>query len=262
MFTHSSREKHGVRWWCHLRSSRPAAIAIEFYWWSFRFGASVSTDDEGWNLSVSVPPFSFYLSLEGLRLWQPKEKHIFTWDNNREVWLPARRECSFNIYDWTLRLTPWGKWGEWHSRDPWWVKGVSLDMRRLVLGKRVYRAVELALVPCVVPMPEGQYHAVAKVQRVTRGFSRWFKRTAREVTLDIPKGIPFAGKGENSWDCGDDGLLGVGGESIDDAIVNAIKHVNDRRQRYGHASPEAVLAALGSPLTLDAVDPSAGIRES
>jgi hypothetical protein len=246
MFMHSSREKNGVRWWWHLSSEKHAVIGVEFYWLSARFGASLSTDDDGWNISLKVPPFAVYVSLEGLGLWQPQEKHIFTWDNNREVWLPSRRECEFYIHDWTIRVTPWGRWGEWRKVDPWWVRGVSLDLRRIVLGPRVYEAVELALVPCVVPMPEGQYHAVAKVQRVTRGFARWFKRTGQEVTLEIPKGIPFAGKGENSYDCDDDGLFGIGGDSIDDAIRRAQQSVTESRKRHGHASPETVRAALAA----------------
>lgn len=254
MFTHHSRERHGIRWWWHLRSERKSSvIGVEFYWWSFRFGASVSTDDEGWNTSLCVPPFALYLSLEGLGLWQPQEKHIFTWDNNREVWLPAKRECSFSIYDWTIRLEPWGRWGEWRKSDPWWVRGVSFDIRRAVLGKRVYIAEEMALVPCVVPMPEGEYAAVAKVQRVTRGFSRWFKRTGIEATLNIPKGIPFAGKGENSWDCGDDGLFGIGGNGIDDAIANAQRSVTERRERYGRPSLESIRESLGAVNADDAV---------
>lgn len=247
MFAHSTREKHGVRWWWHLNSAkRPRCIGVEFYWWSARLGVTIGTDDEGWNLSLRLPPFALYLSLEGLGLWQPRAKHIFTWDNNREVWLPDRREFDFYVSDWTIRFTPWGRWGEWHARDPWWIRGASFDACQFVLGRRVYDAEELALVPCEVPMPEGTYPAVAKVQRVTRGFARWFKRVGTEVTLSIPKGIPFAGKGENSWDCDDDGLFGIGGDSIDDAIRSAQDAVKSRRQRYGHASPESIKDALTS----------------
>jgi hypothetical protein len=244
MFTHSSKEKHGVRWWLHYGEHSRSCIHVEFYWWSRFCGITIGTDDEGWNLSIRLLPFAFYLSLEGMGLWTPQRKCIATWDNNREFWLTDRREFDVSFHDWTLRVTPWGRWGEWNTRDPWWIRGVALDFRRLVLGQRVYRAEELALVPCIVPMPEGNYHAVAKVQRVTRGFQRWFKRTGREVTLSIPKGIPFAGKGENSWDCGDDGLFGIGGDSIDDVIRRAQDSVIERRRRYGHASPQAVAEAL------------------
>jgi hypothetical protein len=244
MFTHSSREKHGIRWWCHFRSESRAVIGVEFYWWSLWLGASVSTDDEGWIVSLRLPPFALYLSLEGLGLWQPQRKCIATWDNNREIWLTDRRECEVSFYDWTFRVTPWGRWGEWNKRDPWWIRGVSLDLRRVVLGDRTYIAEELALVPVQVPMPEGNYPAVAKVQRVTRGFRRWFKRTGQEVTLNIPKGIPFAGKGENSYDCDDDGLFGIGGDSIEDAIHRAQEAVHESRRRHGHASAETIREAL------------------
>jgi hypothetical protein len=238
MFTHSSREKHGIRWWWHLRTEgKHRCIGVEFYWWSPRFGFSIGTDDEGWNLSARVPPFALYVSLEGLGLWQPTRTAIATWDNNRPFTLPDRREFDFYVSDWRVQFTPWGRWGEWRARDPWWIRGLSVDLKNLVLGRTTYEAEELALVPCHVPMPEGNYSAVAKVQRVTRGRTRWFKRTGQEVDLSIPKGIPFAGKGENSWDCDDDGLFGIGGNSIDDAIKRAQDAVNDRRKRYGHAAP-------------------------
>lgn len=246
MFCHASKEKHGVRWWWHLGGASRAVVGIEAYWWSPRFGVTVGTDDEGWNVSVRVPPFALYLSLEGFPLWQPRRKVVFAWDNNREVMLPDRREFDFYVSDWSIRFTPWGRWGEWAARDPWWIRGLSLNLKDIVLGRITYEAEELAMVPCAVTMPEGTYPAIAKVQRVTRGRTRWFKRTAQEVDLSIPKGIPFAGKGENSWDCGDDGLFGIGGDSIDDAIRRAREAVHKSRQKYGHASDEAMRDALST----------------
>lgn len=242
MFWHASKEKHGVRAWWHFRPPN-RQIAVEVNWWARFCHLGVECGDEGWQLSIALPPVALWVRIN-LGWWVPTAKHIFTWDNNREVWLPDHRECKIAIHDWTIWLTPWGRWGEWRKRDPWWIRGVSLNFQRLVLGQRVYVAEELALVPCHVPMPEGNYSAVAKVQRVTRGFARWWKRTGQEVDLSIPKGIPFAGKGENSWDCGDDGLFGIGGDSIDNAIQRARDAVTERRRRYGHASAEAVREAL------------------
>lgn len=242
MFWHASREKHGFRAWWHFGANRKQ-ISTEVYWWTHFCHIGVECNEDGWKFSAAFPPLAVWLTLS-IGLWTPKVKHIFQWDNNREVWLTDRREFQISIHDWTIRVTPWGRWGEWRNRDPWWIRGLSLDLRRLVLGDRVYEAEELALVPCHVPMPEGNYPAVAKVQRVTRGFSRWFKRIGTEVQLNIPKGIPFAGKGENSWDCDDDGLFGLGGDSIDDAIRRAQEAVTERRRRYGHASDNTVREAL------------------
>jgi hypothetical protein len=56
------------------------------------------------------------------------------------------------------------------------------------------------------------------------------------VKLDIPGGIPHNGKGENSWDCGDDGLWGCGGDTVEEAIGHAVSSVLRSRRRYGHDS--------------------------
>lgn len=241
MFFHKSRERRGIRaWW---RFGERACIAVEFYWLSPRFGATLESDDDGWNISLRIPPLALYVSLERLGLWQPIER-IYTAPDGTQYPIADRREFDFSVYDWTIRLTPWGRWGEWRAADPWWIRGVSFDVRRFVLGQNVYIKNVQRTEPVTIPMPEGLYRAEAEISMVTRGYSRWFKRTAEEVSLTIPNGIPFAGKGENSWDCGDDGLYGCGGNSVDDAIRQAQRHVADRRQRYGHASPDAVREAL------------------
>jgi hypothetical protein len=239
---HTRREPHGVRLWWHVGTR--ATLHVEAYWWSPRCGLSFGPGDDGWDVSLRLPPLALYVSLDHMRLWRPMEKHIFTWDHNREVWLPDRREFDLSVSDWTIRLALWSRWGEWRSADPWWIRGVSLDLQRLVLGRRVYIPEFVREEKVEIPMPEGVYRGVATVNLVTRGFDRWRKRVAEEVNLDIPSGIPFAGKGENSWDCGDDGLFGIGGTSVADAIRRAQEAVTESRQRHGHASPEAVQKAL------------------
>jgi hypothetical protein len=243
MFFHKSREKNGIRTWWHFGTESRACLRAEFYWLSPRFGVSVESSDDGWDFSLRVPPLALYVSLDGFGLWQPIAR-IYTAPDGKQYPIPDRREFDFTVHDWAIRFTPWGRWGEWRAADPWWIRVLSIDLKDLVLGRLTYKAEELALVPCQVPMPEGNYPAVAKVQRVTRGRTRWFKRTGQEVDLSIPKGIPFAGKGENSWDCGDDGLFGLSGNSIDDAIRRAQASVTERRQRYGHASDDAMREAL------------------
>lgn len=244
-FCHASREDHGFRFWWHT-SSR-SVFRVEMAFLRHYCGVSLRTHDCEWTVSLMLPWLvAVWVTFDGFGLWHPQRRCRATWDGDREFWIPDDRECDLSINDWTVRFTPWGRSMEWAKADPWWIRGLSLDIRRLVLGQRVYDAVELALVPCHVPMPEGEYPAVAKVQRVTRGFARWFKHTAQEVTLNIPKGIPFAGKGENSWDCGDDGLYGIGGDSIEGAIRCAQEAVSRSRQRYGPSSSEAIREALSA----------------
>jgi hypothetical protein len=98
-----------------------------------------------------------------------------------------------------------------------------------------------------IPMPEGVYTAEFTRQRLCWMRPRWpFRKVRESIDINIPKGIPFAGKGENSWDCGDDGLYGTGSEtwSQDAAIKRVQDYVAERRAKYGHASSEAISEAL------------------
>jgi hypothetical protein len=246
MFFHHSREgRRGWRFWWHFGASARRCVGVEAYWWSRSCHAQASVDDEGWRVSFALPPIAIYLRLENFPLWRPMKLHIFTWENNREVWLADQRECRIAVHDWKLWPVPWGKSMEWCKRDPWWVRGITIEPAKL-LGRWEASHEDLAKVPVSIPMPEGLYHGVATVQRWVRGRRYWFKRRTQEVWLDIPGGIPHAGKGENAWDCGDDGLFGCGGSSINDAIQRARDSVLRDRKRYGHASDDAVRKALAS----------------
>ena len=243
-FTHSSRERHGIRWWLHV-SRR--VVGVEFYWWGARCHASVSTDDEGWNLAVAFPPVARYLSLEGFPLWQPTRTCVATWEQPpRPFVIPESRESRIAFHDWTLWVTPWGRSMEWRKADPWWVRGWSLNVRDLVLGRTRYTCQPLGpAVSALVPMPEGAYPATFSPQRQTWARPRWFSQVRESFNIDIPKGIPFAGKGENSYDCGDDWLFGMSAEgSLEQAIEAVRATVLKRRARYGEPSEQAVKDAL------------------
>lgn len=247
MFTHHTREPHGIRKWWHFGGDRSRrCISVEFYWWPPRFGVSCGPDDDGWNFSLKCLLFSLYLGLEGFPLWRPTRTCIATWDNNREFQLVDRREFDFSIYDWTIRLTPWGQWGEWASQDPWWVRGISLDLKRAVLGRTHYHKRELQSREIQIPMPEGNYPAIATLTENTWKRRRWFADTRLFVDVSIPRGIPFAGKGENSWDCDDDGLFGYSSEgpSFEKAIAKGVESVLESRRKYGQPSTASITDAL------------------
>lgn len=244
MFWHGSREKHGFRAWLHYGAKSRRVVSTEVNWWARFCHVGVECGDEGWLFSVALPPLAVWLRLD-IGLPVPRAKHVFHWDNDREVWLPDRREFKVAIHDWTVWLTPWGRWGEWRTSDPWWIRGVNLNVRDLVLGRACYSVEDLACVPVQISMPEGVYHGVATVRRQTWKRPRWFADTRLSTNIDVPKGIPFAGKGENSWDCGDDGLFGCGAEG---GVENAVRHFREQvlqsRKRHGMPSEQAIQEAL------------------
>jgi hypothetical protein len=105
--------------------------------------------------------------------------------------------------------------GTWTKGQPWWYSW-SIG-KSTFLGKTSTETFEGPRFPASVPMPEGNYFATwtekRYVKRYTGRLGRLRDRVAGPrqhslVDLDIPGGIPHEGKGENSWDCGMDGLFG------------------------------------------------------
>lgn len=96
---------------------------------------------------------------------------------------------------------PWNGWGwSWTLHVTDWLLGAS----RLEVDADWTR--ETA---SVVRMPEGDYHCLVRVERCRWGRRWWRGRWVYRANVEVPLGVPFAGKGENSWDCGDDGLYGT-----------------------------------------------------
>lgn len=175
-------------------------------------------------------------------------------------WIYERRE-------WTLRFGYIGRWAEmlfaWddgldnmggyyrgkrergESLDPWtraqlW-PGIHLTLaprlRDRVLGRSECVTTTGEWEPTVVPMPEGIYSAT--VRREDRVWKRkrwpWPSQKRTEWWIEIPGGIPTPGKGENSWDCDDDGIYGTGGSSPSDAVANATRAALRQREKYAGA---------------------------
>jgi hypothetical protein len=66
----------------------------------------------------------------------------------------------------------------------------------------------------------------------------WAYRVSLSSWLEVPKPPRFAGKGESSWDCGDDGIYGAGSKELTPAgaLGDYIKAVLRKRERYGMPS--------------------------
>lgn len=86
----------------------------------------------------------------------------------------------------------------------------SVDLVDVVLGHAKYEQVEHGVSPVMVEMPEGFYDARVTIARVRWKRPRWFARWYWRNSIEIAQGgLPFPGKGENSWDCDDDATHAV-----------------------------------------------------
>jgi len=158
------------------------------------------------------------------------------------------RECEISFRDWTLRINPLSKAMSWSSSDPWWVRGLSLNVTDVIFGCTEHHSEIVSEHKVLVPMPEGMYPGTVKINHSTWTRSRWPGVWLRRIDsqIDMETGIPCSGKGENSWDCGDDALYGCGSSepTVEAAIAAAVKASLESRRRYGMPSENALSKAV------------------
>jgi hypothetical protein len=131
----------------------------------------------------------------------------------------------------------------WSSKEPWWMHW-TFHFDNFILGSMQHK-LELHGQPTRIwiALPEGSYLAAAQYETRTWTRSRWpwwpFKKTRQATSVDVHAwhGLPHEGKGENSWDCGTDGLFGYSaeGHSVEAAIAKGVELTLKDRNRYGGA---------------------------
>jgi hypothetical protein len=156
---------------------------------------------------------------------------------------------SWRGEDGTLCLDVLTRTGEWRSRDPWWRKGIHINVPDLLLGRAKFSTVPLETEEVLIPMPEGCYPATVKMEQSTWARPRWFAKRVVRADIDIPKAIPHEGKGENSWDCDEDATYGLcaPAANVEEAIGIVVGSVLRSRRRYGGRAIHRDLAPAMSP---------------
>lgn len=209
--------RHGRAW---LRGKRHEGH-IEWALGGFRCGLALAAKDEGWLLTISVPLVSLWLGLNGPIAYRGYGEE---------------RELSWRIFDWAFWWNHWTPSMSWSSRTSRWRNGV-FHFNDFLLGKTRHSTRPLAWRWVRIPMPERVYYGAACLEEASWGRARWFtKRVTRcEIKMLPGEQVPFPGKGENSWDCGEDATYGMTcpASSVDDAIGKLVASVLCSRTRNG-----------------------------
>lgn len=153
------------------------------------------------------------------------------------------RVFSINVDTTAFRWEWWARSGSWSRSDPWWMQG-RLDYRDFLFGGTIHNSEVTSEGTCVIPMPEHTYPATFKIERAVWTRPRLLGRvrdavlgplSAYSVTLTPGEPIPVPGKGENSWDCGDDAIYSSTspGQSVEQAIASYVESALRTRARYG-----------------------------
>jgi hypothetical protein len=242
-------------------------------WGRYNFGlsAGVYVGGEDRCIGLKLTLFRLYITLS-IRNAFPWTMGYLTvaWAKRTEAAQRARGEAAYPWYDldlfhharetgfglsadWIADVEVWrNSMGTWHSRQPftwpWLTSGWrwSVDLRDAIFGRSVVEKRDAETSQVEVLMPEGRYPATVTVERWRWKRPRWpWARWYWRASIDIPGGIGVAGKGENSWDCGDDATFGCTFAVRDDKpSAGAVAHdmagsVMRGREKYGlpsHAS--------------------------
>lgn len=209
--------------------------------WGFRLGRNGGESDLGLDIHLGK------LASLYLRIGSPWTK----WANVKKErdpkgWYHARH-YGFNLraHKGNLVRIECGARANMSSKSDPWYREISLSWMHIV-GRTTYENTIEDSGVVSIPLPEGNYVGTWRKERLVTRHRRFpgtlidaLRGTPHRIDywLDIEGGIPHNGKGENSWDCGMDGLFGCGGRTLEDAVANAVKHTLRDRERYGPRKP-------------------------
>jgi hypothetical protein len=149
-------------------------------------------------------------------------------------WPTNGRTIGIKFYEEYLWIDLWNDPSESHRVDPWWWH-ISINLRDLFFGRAKYQDNPLETCDVIVPMPEGGYRGKAVLSESTWSRPRWFTKRVIRVNIEMTEPIPFPGKGENGYDCGQDACHSIctPAETILEGVLSLTESVMRNRQRYG-----------------------------
>jgi len=202
---------------------------LEWHLWSdhCHINADIGGDEEQLQFSIAIPPVAVWLAVES---------QSGSW--LRRIVPERQREIQLSMFQWSVRLILWGREGEWRRPDPWYVRGVHLDLKDAFLGKSKYTSTETApRQPIRIAIDDRIYHGEARFERCTWNRRWWFTKVRDSVWIQMDRGhgLPHAGKGTTDYNCDDDALCGwgVNGGNVQAAIQHGLDSIAERRKKYG-----------------------------
>ncbi len=189
-WSHHSLERRSFRWWSYWRGRD--FLSIETSWLSGGLSVGLQILHGQWTASLRLGVASLHVSLPG---------GYRNYGDDREIHISVHSGALWWAF-WTDPLS-------WSSTTPKWRQG-NFNPADFVLGRRSCTNSLIEARDVLVPMPERAYSAKAELREWVWRRPRWpFAMRVKRVSIELPEGIPFPGKGENSWDCGDDATFGI-----------------------------------------------------
>lgn len=232
--------QHG-RAWLHLpikddeHRTRSIGVSWRIPTHFYHIGMDIGDCEEELQFSFACGLFALWIEFENFmpRAWRDRLYKKYGWE------LPLELEVSYHDGSvWWNLLTPRDSWD---SKTPKWRNG-SFNFMDFVFGRMKYSNRVYDERRVVIPMPEGNYEGTCKLKEATWTRPRWSRwpltRAVLRADIEPDKPIPIPGKGENSWDCGEDAThsMTCAARTHEEAISKLVESCLSRRTRYGGAN--------------------------
>lgn len=206
------------------------------------------SDEDNLSMHLGILLFDVWLTFEGMG-WQVVSKALIPDPKDYEG-----RETDLRFFAKGVWWNVWHTDGSWSNKTPRWRSGSWYPLDSFF--GRLERSQEVLdhVVNVPVPLPEGTYHADVELTRNRWTRKRWphwpfgLVVDGAEVRMHEGQELPIPGKGENSYDCGDDATftmympnIHTVEEAIGHAVADTLRTRQKRNGDYGWHTPPSGL---------------------
>lgn len=216
--------RHG-RAWLHWGE---ACWQVGWDWFTPFRRAGITLDTGGsesdYSLHVGLFFGGFYFKVQGLRDFGAMQRN---WERTTGISLYHDRltlEWNCDDSSWSSTTGPAHGW-----QKSWALLDLLLGITRYTKGAAHHSTT-------VLSMPEGDYPCTVEMRTDSWSRPRWpFTKRITRATVEVEQGVPVPGKGENSWDCGDDAIysLTAPAKNVRGALRAFQESAMQSRHRYG-----------------------------
>lgn len=251
--TYFTKSDGGFRWWWHMpfkwknRGCLNIELSHQFRKHPHCLLSFCIADEPGIGFSLAVPfLFYFHIAVEHNLVYKltnyfGRNSKPFRMPDGRMVTSSENREVRFAVHDWSLWWEIWRDSSSWDSGTPKWRSGVFHPLDAL-FGRMVHEEKICCHNLGQLNMPEMAYQVLIEWSDITRYRKRWkawpFLEKYQRSDLVPQFPIPHPGKGENSYDCGEDATFSMScqADSNYDALNKLYNSVMRSRERHGNCS--------------------------
>ncbi|HEU4751890.1 MAG TPA: hypothetical protein VFU47_02200 [Armatimonadota bacterium] len=224
---------HG-RAWVHFGDN---CFGWEWVLGRFRLGCGLDVDggcggEHALSGHLHLPLFSLYWHLDEVCPRRCRRAFGEWW---KRKWGYDGRSTGLEVHNGAIWGKLWAPEHGWDRGQPRWMDW-SFNPADFFLGRHRHSKRLLSVVTGDLHLPEGDYPVKITLTESTWKRPRWpFVKRGRYAEVEPEEPVPIPGKGENSWDCGDDAIysMSLSAATAQEAGDRFVASILERRARHG-----------------------------